>query len=328
MVGDSCVAHDRAPGSSWFEFAEPSISAYDGKYHPGCSLSVTLPGEGVPGAGCGVPKAMLCEKCGRGFVAHHACMSRECPDCFEKWAYAEGKIAGWRLWSGAALVGRELGVRYHRIVHAIVSFPDEGLSYESVRTRVYRVCREHGLVGGMDVFHPFRQNDEGEFVPDGYFHFHVLGLAFGNIVPGGQERDGDLVFKVIPDARNHDYRGFRSPGDLRKCIAYQLTHCGIVNADVSLDGVVRNRHAVTWFGVLSYNKLGLEKLVEACPKGYAVASASAAVRCPLCGSRETVQVGEYRLDGLLDPSFAARAYRWTHDSWRRRVEVIDCVMSS
>ena len=247
-------------------FPNRKYPAYDGKY-PGSSARVTLPGQGEPGAGCGDPKAMYCQKCGHSFIAHHACMSRECPDCYEKWAYSEGKVAAWRLWSGARFVSKELGMRYHRIVHAIVSFPDDGSPYELNRERVYRVCLEHGLAGGPVVFHPFRQNDDGNFVPDGYLHYHILGLAFGNIVPGGQASDGDLNFKVIPDARNNDFRGFRSPGDLMNCIGYQLTHCGIVSGDIGLDGVPRDRHAVTWFGVLSYNKLGLEKLKEAYPEG-------------------------------------------------------------
>ena len=324
VPGESCVAHDLPVESSgsWGELASsPSISAYDGKWRLASGLEVSLPGHGDRGAGCGTPKAMLCDSCGRSFVSRHACMNRDCPDCFTKWARGEARIASFRLWSGVRLVARELARRYYRIVHVVVSFPDEAEAYRTCRERVYRVCREHGVVGGPCVFHPFRMDVDGEYVPDGYLHFHVIGVAFGNIEQGGLERDGDLVFKVVRDARHHDFGGFRSEAEVRACLSYELGHVGIVHEDRDREGVVQCRHALTWFGVLSYGKLSTETLRLSCPEGFDAVHAVVSARCPSCGSRDTVQIGEFMPDGLLAPDWALRDYQRSHACWGQwRVE--------
>lgn len=237
------------------------------------STPYSLPGKGSPQEGCGEPVPYHCNGCGKPFWHESSCLNRTCPNCYQKWASAEGRLASGRLWMGREITRRGRG--RGRILHVVVSMPSCDL--EVAREICRRILKRHGIEGGSIVPHPFRQDDDGDFVPDGYLHFHGFGVAFGNVEPGGSPSDGSVVFKVIKDARRKDYAGFRSQKDLRLAIRYVLTHAGI------LEG----RHALTWYGTLSYNKLTNEALKDACPEGYDAMITRLEPRCPSCGSRDT-----------------------------------------
>jgi len=288
-------------------------------------LPYSLPGRGAIGLNCGNYLTFKCNYCGEPFPHSHSCLLRACPNCYEKWAGVEGHTAAWRLWAGKSLINRSLGIR-GRLLHIILSFPDTGEFYGSSRTRCYDVMKRHGICGGAVEFHPFRTDDEHQYVADGHIHFHVQGYAVGDILPARQEIGDDLlchklgypflhsslsnclsdtplyaelvsalcdyilpdmvvtlqasrdyVFKVIPDARYNDFKGFRSPFHLAKVIGYALSHCGII----------RNFHALTYFGILSYNCLTNDLLKEDDPEFWALFDKLNGVRCPKCGSFDT-----------------------------------------
>lgn len=242
-------------------------------------LTAVLPGHGLPGDGCGEGVAYYCNHCGKSFWIRRSCMMRECPECHEKWAAKEGKAAAWRLWTGIQHLYRGYPVR---ILHCMVSMEYNGQSLEELRGRAKLVARNHGITGALQVLHPFRKNDEGQYASDGTVHFHVIGIAPGNVIPGGLKSDGTAIFKVIPDPGSEargkaTYRGFRRFGDVKRAVQYLLSHCGIIEG----------RHSLTWWGSLGYNSLSTEKLKEFCPAGYANLTEYKAKVCPFCGSDDT-----------------------------------------
>jgi len=275
----------------------------DGHANGGHDGSPALPGHGAAGPGCGSRiQYRACSSCGHLFWVKRSCMMRECPECYEKWAFREAKLAAWRVWAGAKRRCREAGWAWSacRVLPVVVSVRDRGQGLVCARDEAYAVARRHLLDGGLSVYHPFRQDEMGAFVLDGYVHFHMVVLAHGDVLPGGLSTDGDVVFKVIRDAEYGDFRGFRGPAGIRRHLKYLLSHCGIVEG----------RHALTWWGSLSYNKLPSEELRNLYPEAWDELHLLLPVRCPLCGSEKTVEILE---DGSIDPSAAGRAcgvHRW------------------
>ena len=203
-----------------------------------------MPGSGQPGYGCGHQVLYRCNECGHVFSANTTCMNRECPNCYEKWAFREGKIASWRIWTGSMQRCAEAEWNWQecRILHAVISLPDRGDLLAENRSRARTIAKKHNLDGGVMVCHPFDQ--------DGFVKFHIIALAHGDVLPGGT--DGDVIFKVVRDAEHGDYRGFRDVASIKRAVQYLLTHCGIYEG----------RHALTWWGSLSYNKMPIQKLED------------------------------------------------------------------
>jgi hypothetical protein len=244
-------------------------------------------------------------------------MLRTCPNCYEEWAGKEAAEASDREWAGSRYLTNREGVtieiavegedphlaifpgrpdpediwntrgwagsrnyRDRRILHCMVSIPDSGYSLKTMRELTRDTLKNHGLVGGCMIEHPFRQDDDLRFVPDGYIHFHCPSVAFGDVLPGGLELDGDVVFKVIPDPKEDEsepdrFNGFRRKRELRRAIKYALTHCGLREG----------HHALTWWGELSYNMLSTGELEKFDPE--LGKEAPIVHLCPYCGSENT-----------------------------------------
>lgn len=237
-----------------------------------------LPGHGEIGAGCGSSIAMHCNHCGHSYTLKSSCMRRSCPHCGEKWARREARIASERLWAGANLIMHGTPRRAgYRVVHCVVSMNDQDDDINDQRTKANVVLKRHGIAGGLMIYHPFRKDDQDKaFVPDGHVHFHVIGIAPGNIQAGGLPSDNGAVFKVIKDARRGDFRGLHECGEVRSLAFYQLTHCGI------LEG----KHALTWFGTLSYNAISNKTLDMSYPGYIERLTTPPPKRCPTCGSED------------------------------------------
>lgn len=248
---------------------------------------IVLPGHGEPGADCGQEIPMHCNHCGHRWIGERSCMLRTCPNCWRKWAHKEAFSSGLRLWAGVSMIAPKRTGR--RILHCVVSFLPSGNMAED-RKRAIKIMKFHGVSGGLAIFHPFRQDDDGVFIPQSHVHYHIIGLARGAVFPGAS---GDYFFKVIKDAKHGDYRGFTEITGIKACVFYLLTHCGIVEG----------RHALTWFGELSYNMLSNQALYDAHPEIKAQIDKVPPKRCPVCGSDDT------------EPDFI---YDWTEQS------IVDC----
>ena len=231
----------------------------------------SLVGHGLQYADCGTLRYRGClnveghyealdrDQNGKAFVQvyRRSCARKECPICYESWAGLEAGRTEYRV---KAYSRR----KWHRPIHLVVS-PDPSLwfmDYEAMRSETYKVLKRVGIVGGCEIFHPFREKccvcgslkdfEEKVCVKCGfdrfewYFspHFHVIGFGW---------HSGFVKNWVV--------RNFGVRESVHATIMYQLSHAG----------VHKNYHTVTWFGDLAYNKLKIEPLVEAKPV------------CPLCG---------------------------------------------
>ena len=178
----------------------------------------------------------------------NSCHRALCPKCWSFWANRECDSAIRRL---DAFVLKNSGGKRLNPIHVIVSVShvDYGLSLQELRKKMYRALKRVGLVGGMVIYHPKRKRRIGEW----YFspHFHVVGYGWIRDVRKNYVHSGYIVKNV----------GVRK--NVRGTIYYQLSHAGV---DVKM-------HTVTWFGMLSYNRLRVPKVVEKTQV------------CPLCGSK-------------------------------------------
>ena len=219
---------------------------------PSLPYDAILPGHGDRPENCGTDQVFFCSTCGHTWLGETQCNSRECPECWTNWLSKEAEESATRMWvlSRKVYLGKSLGrYRAGRIVHCMVSFRVRGLSYSKARSKAERIAMKHGVSGGIVIFHPFRvDHDDGQYKHDGTVHFHIVGLAKGDVLwpEKGQVMD-DYIFKQIKDPTSTKerptYRGIRKYDELLKLIRYQLSHCGII----------QGHHTVAWFGCLTYN---------------------------------------------------------------------------
>lgn len=255
-----------------------------------------LPGHGERPDNCGTDQVFCCSTCGHVWAGTSQCNSRECPECWKAWLSKEAEKSGTRLWvlSRKVYLGKTLGrYRAGRIVHAMISLRARGLSYTSLRSKAEKIAMKHGLSGGLVIFHPFRaDHDDGQYKFDGYVHFHVVGLAKGDVLwPEKGQEMGDYIFKQIQDPSSRGgkptYRGVRKYDELLRLIRYQLSHCGLV----------QGHHAVAWFGCLTYNLKAFgvsfnskERFEIDYPEVVEYLNRNLKKECPRCGSLQVHQV--------------------------------------
>jgi len=235
-----------------------------------------LPGHGEPGTFCGQSMVFQCKECGQPFWTENQCQERQCPSCYEAWTKEQGRAAADRVWFGSRIVAENQNYRRYRVVHCAISWAERSEDHDIVvvRDRARSIAKEHGIRGGLLILHPWRQDEDLQFVPDGYIHVHIIGVADGEIKPG----DGkDYIFKHIPNPKTGDYRGFRRVRDVAAGVRYLLTHAAIV----------KSRHALTWFGVLSYNAMPNQRIVAKFPDVQPDVE-KFGPQCPHCGSRRTM----------------------------------------
>jgi hypothetical protein len=160
-----------------------------------------LPGHGVPDPNCGVSVVRKCPSCGEIIVARRNCNMRECPHCHKAWASKSAERATRKLWHAYNYAKYVLRVPSKvRLLPFVVSLPHNGESIETMREMVYRIAKNHGFYGASWIPHPFRKDESDQFyVPDGYVHFHGVGIALGKILPGTDSELYGAVFSVIPD---------------------------------------------------------------------------------------------------------------------------------
>ena len=184
----------------------------------------------------------------------------------------------WLLTDGRVLLG-----------HFVISMPSDlslwvhDWSPGKAKGMVYEICRRHHVFGGAVIFHPWRRDEDFEYTPDGYWHFHVVGLHFIPTSPGGTDfaPDGSaIVFKHIRDDEYQNFGGLRSGLAIKRLLQYQLTHAGFREGD----------QALTYFGLLSPNRLPRSRTHESYPESLdedSVTNPPTPILCPACGSAET-----------------------------------------
>jgi hypothetical protein len=150
-------------------------------------------------------------------------------------------------------------------IHLVLS-PSEresAVPYEKLRVKAYSVAKKSGFRGGSCIFHPFRESDNGMW----YYspHFHMIGYGWIR----WSSEDYAISDWIVKN------NGVRE--SVYATAFYQLSHCGVHS----------KFNSVTWFGLLSYNKLKVP-FVEREEKHL----------CPICKKRlkEVLFMGDCVLD--------------------------------
>lgn len=238
--------------------------------------SMTLPGSGNPGDGCGewYPKE-FCDECGTFYYGKSRCEQRGCPSCWGPWARRRSEKITRRL--GAARYAAEAGVS-KRAVHAVVSPPEgsiQSLTDVSQGYRdAYQLAKEKGVRGGVAIFHGFRVTEEGKrlfeeakerdqwdpetdgrlwaFVRDHdrgwrsltYWspHWHIIGLARDFEADDPDSQEGWIARRIrsLKPFKLHKDEGYN---DMVGAAMYLLSHATF-ESDTSKD-------CIRWFGDLA-----------------------------------------------------------------------------
>jgi hypothetical protein len=107
----------------------------------------------------------------------------------------------------------------------------------------------------------------------------MIGPAF-DLKEGGDDIDSKgnpIIFKLIKDDEYKDHRGFRSGRAIKRAVQYLLTHCAIIEG----------KHALTWWGCMSYTKKLSKKSIKAEYPGSLDDDRTLSTPCPVCGNRRT-----------------------------------------
>lgn len=228
-----------------------------------------LTGTGESYARCGeFVRALSCEDWEKDhkkhdrFIETYSCHRPACPTCYESWALREAEKSTERL-----LQGQDLYRNRHKRVelrHLVFSPPQS--KYRDIKHMIeqdrYNVLKhihnelmkKAGVVGGLVVTHFWRNSQEKDdilidndnqdiSIPpnteyDWYFspHFHVIASGF--------LMDSDEFYKQT----GWIYKNLGERRSLKDTIYYLLTHCANH----------KNHHALTWFGIFSYNKIVID----------------------------------------------------------------------
>lgn len=249
--------------------------------------SMTLPGMGDPGEGCGewYPRE-FCDECGEPHFGVSRCEQRGCPSCWGPWSRRRAEKITRRL--GAARYAAEDGLG-KRAVHAVVSPPEGSVrSLTDVKQGfrdAYQLAKEKGVRGGVAIFHGFRVTEEGkrlyeeakergEWDPDAegrlwafvrsherrwrsltYWspHWHILGLARDFEADDPDEQEGWVARRIrsLKPFKLHAEEGYR---DMVGAAMYLLSHATF-ESDTSKD-------CVRWFGDLATTQFSPESEIS------------------------------------------------------------------
>lgn len=295
------------------------------------SEPLAIPGSGAPAEGCGAPIPKFCKDHEAAFWGRSHCNERGCPRCYERWAAKEAEKASLRVsWRTKYWQDRRATVLERKnagspldplwlskkalIGHFVVSMGAEqslwvhDWSVEKALAMTYEICRRHRVCGGIVIFHDRRHDgDSPELVPDGYWHFHVIGLHFMPTTPGGSDVGPDgriIVFKHIEDKEYGNYGGLRSGRAVSRLVQYQLTHAGL------RDG----RQSLTYFGLLHFSKVPKDVVQTTFPEALEEDSKTnpkVPAVCPICGSKDIEPC--YELDFTQMPTLTVPTIYDPHD---------------
>ena len=235
----------------------------------------------------------------------NSCDKPSCPICYRfGWATRQAGKIEMRL--------KEASKRFGQVEHIVATVPPKfyGLTLGALRTKIVKVLKVRGIIGGVLIFHGFRCNKRKQW----YWspHFHVLGFILGGY--GACRGCKKKCFKGCGGFVDRKYRCYEKDGCIvrvlgkRKTVGgtawYQLNHASIKKN-------VKRFHVATWFGSCSYRKLKVtvEYKKNVCPicqheleeMGYS-GSKPSILECLFsdvysCGTRDSYE--DYEEDGRV-----------------------------
>lgn len=196
------------------------------------------------------------------------CGRLQCPKCLDKVTTVKAKKIERRVNSFRGRRGSSWKVK-----HVVVSVPQlEKIDisninqYRSVRAKALKLLKEVGVVGGVVITHTHRCNNFYRYEKVG-LHFHVLGYGYVNFnkVKNMHDTTGWII-KWIKEKENKKRSVFATS-------KYLLSHCAITQKiKLGFDGdgepvYSKESKTISYFGVLSYNKLKVDDVEEldGCP---------------------------------------------------------------
>jgi len=197
----------------------------------------------------------------------HSCHRRECPVCWHDWQHREAQSITRRLLAYQFQYGE-------RSSHYVLSPPQNvkygtKKSFRALRQSAYKIAKVYGIHGGVIMFHErSARGNEEEYIKAHCSkgpHFHILGVGW---LQG--KYNGEWVVKNL--------RVRRSSGQVYGTAFYILDHLAIPTIDSGISAISHSTdpkpprlNAITWFGVLSYNRFKIPEI----PK-------SEMILCPEC----------------------------------------------
>ncbi len=213
------------------------------------------------------------------FIVQHSCHKPTCPVCYPSWTKRVATKATERLEIGRELYmlagftfeyidahGNKKRGTLERFDHVILSPPqDEAIEairtlegFKKLRKDARKKCDIMGMVGGIMIFHPFRQNDPAKITDEGGAyrydippyawypgpHFHLVGCGYLMQSDRFYTKTGWMYKKLKPRDQITE--------TIKYIVGYQSSHCGITK------GV----QSVTYFGLFSYNKIVKDRIIK------------------------------------------------------------------
>lgn len=261
------------------------------------SIVFSLPGYGKAHINCGQPVFIghMSDKGLHYLRRIHSCHRKECPVCWHTWQIRESRSIQERLF----YYYDNYQTFSKMPVHYVIS-PPQSVTYDTydsfriLRKKAYEIGRLRHIKGGMMVFHErsLRFATAKEYTKihcsEGP-HFHIIGDGYySDKIKEFFLEDGWIVKNLRQ----------RTSKDVFGTAFYILDHAGIGHhpQDVTVYPALRHsKHSelasITWFGVMSYNRLKIRKF-----KG------SDDIFCPVC-KEEIAKMDWYVLSwmALKDP---------------------------
>jgi hypothetical protein len=268
LVGENFdIAHFDEPA------LDSAVSCLSAKYHssdgqtpidPDDELTWNIPGRGEKKDDCGdYLKAVGCpghasptvtgQKHDRKVILKH-CFNPECPVCYPAWAVREGNAAADRMKAAERLYRAE-GNDLQDARHFTFSPPQDAATlmiktkkgYKQLKKYVIKLIKKSGILGGVVIFHAHRVNKFKQLYISPHFHVIAYGYVL-DTVDFNKEFPGWII------------KNMGKRASLAGTIIYALDHCGL--GYETLPGTRFKIHAVTWFGLLSYNKVAKDSIIK------------------------------------------------------------------
>jgi len=230
-------------------------------------------------------------------VFKHNCGKLSCPQCFPSQAYRIGSRVADRMISAKQFVEQK-GLRNVRVKHIAISFDylfnivrikrrrknrggvwyvyeklydlNRRKDYINLKRYIITCLRKAGLVGAIQVYHPYRIKHNGQKRLKLAPHFHLIAVGYLKDSRRFHENFG-FTYTIIRTCRNQMQRidgvshFISERDDIRNLMGYLLTHAGFYS----------QHHAYSWIGHFAPNKLkSLGKPIKS----------ERTVACDYCGS--------------------------------------------
>lgn len=182
------------------------------------------------------------------------CGRLTCPECFEDSIHRTSSRISNRLEAAAVMLRSKIyqNPRKRIFIHGVWSAPEE--DYKLFETKegtkkLYAKMRKQltkvGIVGHVEITHPFRFDKDQDGVPyfSPHIHFIALGYVDGKKVKANYEST-KCVIKIIGS--------FHNVKQLKVRLSYLLSHAGLR----------KNEDVVRYAGQLSYNKFKTDRILQ------------------------------------------------------------------